>query len=123
MGRGMAKFMVLIYGDEVRWNTMSADETRAHDAAHVAFSKAAGSRIVGGEELESTSRARTVRRRHAARTAAATDGPFMETKEILGGYYLLEADNLDEVEALVALLPEVQADHSGVEIRPVVDHG
>lgn len=119
----MAKFLVLIYGDEVRWSAMSADQMRAHDAAHVAFGEAAGKRIINSEELESPSRARTVRRRHAARSAAATDGPFMETKEILGGYYLLEADNLGEVEALVALLPEVQADHSGVEIRPVVDHG
>ncbi|HEY3923039.1 MAG TPA: YciI family protein [Acidothermaceae bacterium] len=119
----MAKFLVLIYGDEVRWSAMAADEMRAHDAAHVAFSKAAGSRIINGEELDSPSKARTVRRRHQARTAAATDGPFMETKEILGGYYLLEAADLDEVEELVALLPEVQADHSGVEIRPVVDHG
>jgi hypothetical protein len=119
----MAKFLVLIYGDEVRWNAMSADEMRAHDAAHVAFTKAAGKRIVNGEELESPSKARTVRRRHLARAAAATDGPFMETKEILGGYYVLEAANLDEVEELVALLPEVQADHSGVEIRPIVDHG
>jgi hypothetical protein len=115
----MAKFLLLIYGDEVRWNAMSADEMRAH----VAFSTAAGSRIVNGEELESPSRARTLRRRHQARPAVATDGPFLETKEILGGYYLLEAENLDEVEALAALLPEVQADHSGVEIRPVVDHG
>ncbi len=119
----MAKFLVLIYGDEVRWNAMSADEMRAHDAAHVAFTNAAGSRIINGEELESPAKARTVRRRHQARTPAATDGPFLETKEILGGYYLLEAANVDEVEQLVALLPEVQADHSGVEIRPIVDHG
>src|SRR5450755_2590929 len=119
----MAKFLVLIYGDEVRWNAMPEDEMRAHDAAHVAFTAAAGSRIINGEELESPSRARTLRRRHPNRPPAATDGPFTETKEILGGYYLLEAANLDEVEALAALLPEVQADHSGVEIRPVVDHG
>ena len=119
----MAKFLILIYGDEVRWNAMSADEMRAHDAAHVAFSKAAGKRIINGEELESPSRARTVRRRHQGRAAAATDGPFMETKEILGGYYLLEAGSLGEVEELVELLPEVHADHSGIEIRPVVDHG
>jgi len=119
----MAKFLLLIYGDEQRWNAMSADEMRAHDAAHVAFSAAAGTRIINGEELESPSKARSLRRRHSTRAPAATDGPFMETKEILGGYYLLEADNLGEVEALAALLPEVQADHSGVEIRPVVDHG
>ena len=119
----MAKFLLLIYGDEQRWNAMSADEMRAHDAAHIAFSAAAGKRIINGEELHSPSRARTLRRRHPTRPAAATDGPFVETKEILGGYYLLEADTIDEAEALAALLPEVQADHSGVEIRPVVDHG
>jgi hypothetical protein len=119
----MARFLLLIYGDEQRWDAMSADEWRAHDAAHVAFSAAAGSRIINAEQLESPAKARTLRRRHHARPAAATDGPFMETKEILGGYYLLEADNIGDVEALAALLPEVQSDHSGVEIRPVVDHG
>jgi hypothetical protein len=118
----MAKFLLLIYGDEARWDAMSADEWRAHDAAHVAFSAAAGPRIVDGEQLESPSKARTLRR-HRGRGLAATDGPFLETKEVLGGYYLLEAETLSEVESLVALLPEVQADHSGVEIRPVVDHG
>ena len=119
----MAKFLVLIYGDEARWDAMSVDEWRAHDAAHVAFSAAAGKRIVGGEQLESPSKARTLRRRGGAKIPTATDGPFLETKEVLGGYYLLEAETLDEVENLAALLPEVQADHSGVEIRPIVDHG
>ncbi|MFG1885671.1 YciI family protein [Micromonospora sp. NPDC049102] len=52
-----------------------------------------------------------------------TDGPFLETKEVLGGYYLVEAADLDEVLSLATLLPEVRASHSGVEIRPVVDHG
>ncbi len=52
-----------------------------------------------------------------------TDGPFLETKEALGGFYLLEAADLDEVIGLASLLPEVHAGHSGVEIRPVVDHG
>jgi hypothetical protein len=118
----MAKFLLLIYGDEVRWDAMSADEWQAHDAAHVAFSKAAGSRILGSEQLESPSKARTLRRRRGT-SHSATDGPFSETKEILGGYYLLEAPTIEEVEALAALLPEVQADHSGVEIRPVVDNG
>ena len=52
-----------------------------------------------------------------------TDGPFLETKEALGGFYLLEAADLDEVIALAGRLPEVHAGHSGVEIRPVVGHG
>jgi hypothetical protein len=118
----MAKFLVLIYGNEARWDAMSADEWQAHDAAHVAFNAAAGRRVMGGEQLESPSKARTLRS-HRVKDHAATDGPFLETKEVLGGYYLLEASTLDEAEALAAMLPEVHADHSGVEIRPVVDHG
>ena len=52
-----------------------------------------------------------------------TDGPFLEAKEALGGFYLIEAADLDEVLSLAKLLPELQVTHSGVEIRPVVDHG
>jgi hypothetical protein len=74
---------------------------------------------VGREELELAPMATTLR----GNRVVTTDGPFLETKEAIGGYYLLEACDLDEVIALATLLPEVQASHSGVEIRPVVDHG
>ena len=57
------------------------------------------------------------------RGSGPLDGPFLETKEALGGFYLVEAADLDEVLGLAKLLPEVRAGHSGVEIRPVVDHG
>jgi len=118
----MTKFMILIYGDAEQWAAMSPQEQRAHDAAHAAFAKAAGKRIVGGEELELAPRATTVRKGPAGRVIT-TDGPFLETKEALGGFYLLEAADVDEVIALASQLPEVAAGHSGVEIRPVVDHG
>lgn len=62
-------------------------------------------------------------RRSRPPAGPATDGPYLETKEALGGFYLIEAGDLDEVLALAALLPEVRDGHSGVEIRPVVDHG
>lgn len=114
--------MILIYGDDVQWAAMSATEKRAHNAAHVAFAEAAGSAIIGGEELHSAPGAKTVRKGPAGRVVT-TDGPFLETKEALGGFYLLEAANLDEVIALASGLPEVSAGHSGVEIRAVVDHG
>lgn len=118
----MSKYMILIYGDDQQWSAMSPQEQRAHDAAHVAFRNAAGAAIIGGEELESATVATTLRTDAGGR-ATATDGPFLETKEALGGYYLLEASDLDEVIALAGRLPEVSAGHSGVEIRPVVDHG
>jgi hypothetical protein len=113
----MAKYMLLIFGDAAQWDAMTGDEAKAHDAAHAAFRAAAGDRIVGGEELERSPTATTLR------SGVTTDGPFLETKEALGGFYLVRADDLDEVLALAALLPEVRAGHSGVEIRPVIDHG
>jgi hypothetical protein len=118
----MAKYMLLIYGDPGQWEAMTPEQARAHDAAHAAFSAAAGSRIVGGEELELAPMATTLRADPAG-GLVTTDGPFLETKEALGGFYLLDAGDLDEVIKLASQLPEVHAGHSGVEIRPVVDHG
>ena len=118
----MAKYMLLIHGDEREWDSMTPEQRTAHGEAHAAFAAAAGSRILGGEELELAQTATTVRS-DGNGGLTTTDGPFLETKEAVGGYYLLEAADLDEVLALVAKLPEVRASHSGVEIRPVVEHG
>ncbi len=119
----MAKYMLLIYGDAQQWEAMTPEQAKVHDAAHAAFSAAAGSKIVGGEQLELAPMATTLRTDSAGGVVITTDGPFLETKEALGGFYLLEADDLDEVIKLASRLPEVHAGHSGVEIRPVVDHG
>jgi hypothetical protein len=118
----MAKYMLLIYGDSQQWEAMTPEESAAHMAAHEAFSAAAGSRILGGEELMPAPVATTMRGGFDG-GPVLTDGPFLETKEALGGFYLIEAADLDEGMALAALLPEVRPGHSGVEIRPVVDHG
>jgi hypothetical protein len=118
----MAKYMLLIHGDAQQWDAMSAQQQREHDAAHAAFRAAAGSAVIGGEELERAPMATTLRTDPAGEVST-TDGPFLETKEALGGFYLLEAADLDEVIKLASQLPEVHAGHSGVEIRPVVDHG
>jgi len=118
----MAKYMILIYGDPQQWDAMTPRQQQAHDAAHAEFGVTAGSKIIGGDELELAPMATSLRMDPSGRVVT-TDGPFLETKEALGGYYLLEAADLDEVTALVTRLPEVRASHSGVEIRPVVDHG
>lgn len=118
----MAKYMILIYGDAQQWDAMTDEQWTAHDAAHQTFVAEAGSRIVDGRQLESAPTATTLRSDTVGRITT-TDGPFLETKEALGGYYLIEATDLDEVLSMVTLLPEVHAAHSGVEIRPVVDHG
>lgn len=120
----MAKYLVLIYGDAKEWDAMTPEQWEAHSAAHQAFSLAAGPRILGGEELASAAvAATTVRRTADSDRVTTTDGTFLETKEALGGFYMLEASDLDEVLDLTRLLPEVHASHSGVEIRPVADHG
>jgi hypothetical protein len=118
----MAKYLILIYGDAKQWDAMTAEERKALEAGHAAFSAAAGSRILGGHELELAPMATTLRG-DGAGGVTTTDGPFLESKEAVGGYYLLEAADLDEVLTLAAMLPEVQAAHSGVEIRPIVDNG
>ncbi|GAA1898012.1 YciI family protein [Asanoa iriomotensis] len=119
----MAKYMLLIFGDAIAWESMTAAERAALEASHASFRAAAGSRLLGGEELASASMSATTLRADADGGLVMIDGPFLETKEGLGGFYLVEAGDLDEVVALARMLPEVRAGHSGVEIRPVVDHG
>jgi hypothetical protein len=114
----MAKYMLLIYGDAQQWDAMTPEQAEAHDAAHGSFRAAAGSKIVGGEQLEPAPVATTLRS-DSAGEVIITDGPFVETKEAVGGYYTLEAPDLDAVIKLASRLPEVHAGHSGVEIRPV----
>ncbi|MGW1451110.1 YciI family protein, partial [Micromonospora sp. NPDC002411] len=92
------------------------------DEAHGAFCAAAGSAVLDGQQLEPAAVATSLRSDAHGRLAI-TDGPFLETKEAVGGYYLVEASDLDEVIGLASRLYEVSAGHSGVEIRPVVDHG
>ena len=118
----MAKYMLLIFGDDGQWAAMTPEQGKAHDAAHAAFAAAAGPRIVASQELEFATKAVTLRS-DGAGGVITTDGPFAETKEQIGGFYLLEASGLDEAIRLASMLPEVRASHSGVEIRPVVDHG
>jgi hypothetical protein len=117
----MAKYLLLIHGVDEQWEAMTPEQEAAHHAAHARFRDAAGPRVVGGEQLEPASTATTLRS-DGADGVVTTDGPFLETKEVLGGFYLLEAADLDEASRLAALLPEVRAGHSGVEIRPVVEH-
>ena len=117
----MSKYMLLIYGNEQRWESISPEEMAEIDAGHVAFQKLAGDRILASGQLEPSSTATTVR--GGSDAPAVTDGPFLETKEVVGGFYLLEAADLDEAVALSRGLAEARHDHSGIEIKPLVEHG
>ena len=99
----MAKYLILIYGDEQQWAAMAPEEMEKLYAAHRAFAAAAGTAILGGDELQPASAATTLRTNPAGRVVT-TDGPFVETKEAVGGYYLIEAADLDEVVKLAGQL-------------------
>ncbi len=111
----MAKYLILIYGDEQAYaagGEAAFDEAiRAHDA----FSEKHRAAIVGGEALRETSTATTIRTQPGGEPLV-TDGPFVETKEALGGYYVVEAPDLD---AAVAIAKDVPAPDGGVEVRPI----
>lgn len=110
----MAKYLVLIYNDEAEWVEPSP-EVDAGYRGHLAFGEANRAKILGGEALQPTSTATSLRRGDDG-SHLVTDGPFVETKEAVGGYYLLEAEDLDEA---IALAKQVPAPWGGVEVRPV----
>jgi hypothetical protein len=118
----MAQYLILIYGDEQTWAGLSAEQQQEIYQGHAAFQAKAGTAILGSNQLQPGSTATSLRKGSAA-GPTITDGPFVETKEGLGGYYLIEAADLDEAISLAGHLPEVAADYSGVEIRPVVERG
>lgn len=118
----MAKYMALIYGDESAWLHLTEDEARQNGQRHDAFAEFAGPAVLGGAELDRTVSAKSVRSDGQGRQTV-TDGPFVEAKEVLGGYYLLEADDLDAAISLARRLPEASVAHSGVEVRPLVSNG
>src|SRR6266545_8241034 len=99
----MAKYLVTIYNDESRWVEPSP-EVEAGFRGHMAFNENNRPKILGGEALQPTSTATSIRRADDG-SHLVTDGPFVETKEALGGYYLLEAEDLDEAIALAQQVP------------------
>ena len=113
----MSQYLILIYEDEASYETATPDVMGEVMAEHEAFSagvEALGARIVGGEALEPTTTATSVR------GGEVTDGPFVETKEALGGYYVVDAPDLDTALAVARTVP---ARFGGVEVRPVMTFG
>jgi hypothetical protein len=111
----MSQYLVLLYENENRW--ASADQATAEQILkeHTAFGEANAAAVRGGNALESTATATTIRK-DSAGGLTVTDGPFVETKEALGGYYLIEAADLDEA---IRIAKQVPAPFGGVEVRPI----
>jgi hypothetical protein len=113
------RYLCLIYDDERMVDAMSPEERQAR---HLGYADATremreAGQLVAGEALQPVAAAATVRVRNGR--LSATDGPFAETKEQLGGFYLIEARDRDEAVALAARLPSART--GSIEVRPVVD--
>jgi hypothetical protein len=111
----MAQYLVLIYEDEAGW-LAGGPAAEQGMADHAAFGKEHAADIAGGNALQPTSTATSIRR-DGSGDFAVTDGPFVETKEALGGFYLIEAADLD---AAIAIAKQVPAPFGGVEVRPIM---
>jgi hypothetical protein len=111
----MASYLILIYDDETALEGADQASGQALLDAHREFAAANGAAISGGNALRSTESATSIRRDPSGELTV-TDGPFTETKEALGGYYLIEAADLDEAIAIAGQVP-VRA--GGVEVRPI----
>ena len=111
------KYVALIYADPDGWEAVPEDERQRISEKYMALAREPVS--VGGEQLEDADTATTVRVRDGE--TLTTDGPFAETKEQLGGYYVVDVPTLDDAVELAALIPSAQG--GSIEVRPLADSG
>jgi hypothetical protein len=111
----MPQYLILIYEDEAAWASAGQEGLDQAMKEHMAFGENHAAVLRGGNALEPTGAATSIRK-DSSGGFAVTDGPFAETKEVLGGYYMVEAANLDEA---IAVAKQVPAPFGGVEVRPV----
>src|SRR6202171_1956519 len=112
------QYLLMIYRSEAEYGKMDHAARQKLTAEYGAFTQSIiqSGNFKAGDGLQSTSTATTVRVRDGK--PLTTDGPFAETREQLGGYYLIDAKNLDEAIAIAARVPSVSA--GTVEVRPLV---
>jgi hypothetical protein len=111
------QYLMLLYAAESSFNSLTPEQQKAGVEQYFRFTEEIkhNGKWVGSNRLAPVASATTVRVREGKRVV--TDGPFVETKEQLGGYYLIEAKDLDEAIAIAARCPGAQ--HGTIEVRPV----
>jgi hypothetical protein len=114
------RYLLSIYEEESNWGTQSPEESGGIMARYQALSEElrGSGAYLAGEGLQPTATATTVRVRGGERLT--TDGPFAETKEQLGGFYLVECKDLDEAIEWAAKIPASEV--GSIEVRPVMDY-
>jgi hypothetical protein len=112
----MANYLVLIYENEAGWAQADASAAVEVNRQHGEFAKANGSALRGGARLHGSDSATSIRA-DGDGGFTVTDGTFAETKEVLGGFYIIEAPDFD---AALAMAKQVPARFGGVEVRPIM---
>jgi hypothetical protein len=111
----MAEYLILIYGDETALDDPRPEVFGQMMEGHRVFGERNAAALRGGNALQPTATATSLRRDPAGQVVI-TDGAFCETKEALGGYYLVEAADLDEA---LALAKQIPTPFGGIEVRPI----
>ena len=112
------KYLLLIYENEAAWATTSEEEQGQIFGEYMTYTQdiARNGKLIHGEALQPTATATSVRVENGR--TITTDGPFAETREQLGGFYLVDAENLDEAIALAARIPGART--GTIEVRPIM---
>jgi hypothetical protein len=111
----MSEYLVLIYESEAAWEKADEETSNRIMTGHNEFGEHNGAALRGGNALQPTMSATSLRRDSSGKLVV-TDGAFAETKEALGGYYVIEAADLDQA---IAIASQVPAEFGGVEVRPI----
>ena len=113
------RYLLLIYGDEQAWAARSPEEQASEYQAYYEFTEWLRDKgwFEAGEALHATSSATTVRVRDTE--TLSTDGPFAETKEQLGGFYLVNCENLDQAIDAASRIPAARG--GSIEVRPIME--
>jgi hypothetical protein len=112
----MSQYLILIYDDEAALAKVMAERDDTIMKGHQVFGEKYATAIAGGEALQPVSSATSVRPESGG-GFSVTDGPFVESKEALGGYYLVEASDLDAAIEMAKQIPTVAG---GLEVRPIM---
>jgi hypothetical protein len=110
------EYLLLIYEDEKRWEKLDKATVNQEVGEYRAFGTSHAAAVKGGNALQPTPTAATVRVRNGKQVV--TDGPFAETKEQLGGFYLIEAKDRNEALAIAAKIPGAR--FGCIEVRPIM---
>jgi hypothetical protein len=111
------QYALLIYGSDDGWGNLTQEEREKQTGEYMALSQRPETR--GGADLGELSSSTTVRVNDGE--TLTTDGPFAETKEYLGGFYMVECDTIDEAIEFASKIPAAR-NGGAIEVRPVVEH-